>query len=90
MKAFVKDPAAVLDYSLDWGPWLSADTISNSSWVVESGISIESGSEVFDTTTTGLFISGGVHGENYLVTNQIITTGGKTDERSFQIKVRNR
>lgn len=90
MKGFVKDPQAILDYSLDWGPWLDGDTISTSNWVVESPLVIESGTESFDSTTTVLFISGGTAGQTYLVTNTITTAGGRTDERSFELRIRNR
>jgi hypothetical protein len=58
--------------------------------VVEAPLVIKSGSEVFDTTTTGLFISGGVVGQKYSVTNQITTAAGRVDERSFELRIRNR
>ena len=88
MKGFVKDPDGVLDYSFDWGPWLDADTISTSVWIVESPLAPSN--ETNDTTTTRLFLSGGIHGQNYLITNRITTAGGLTDDRSFEIRVRNK
>lgn len=90
MKAFVKDPDATLDYSIDWGPWLQNDIIESSSWVVESGLSIVPASESFDDTVTTLFLTGGAINNKYLVTNRIVTQGSRTDERSFEIKVRDR
>ena len=88
MKGFVKDPNATLDYSFDWGPWLDTDTIDTSVWVVESPLVPTN--ETNDTTTTRVFLSGGTHGNKYLVTNRITTTGGLIDDRSFEIIVRNR
>ena len=32
LASFPKDPDAVLDYYLDWGPWLAGDTIVTSAW----------------------------------------------------------
>lgn len=90
MKGFVKDPNAILDYSFNWGPWLDGDTISTSTWILDSPLTIESASEVFDDTTTGLTISGGTLGEDYLVTNRITTAGGLTEDRSFELRCRNR
>jgi hypothetical protein len=90
MKGFVKDPGAILDYSIDWGPWLDGDTISTSSWIVESPLIVPSGSESFTSTVTTLFLSGGDAGSNYVVTNQVTTVGNRTDERSIEIRVRNR
>jgi hypothetical protein len=90
MKGFVKDPNAILDYSFNWAPWLDGDTITASTWILESPLIAVSASEVFDNTTTGLFISGGTHGNDYLVTNRITTTGGLTDDRSFELRVRNK
>ena len=88
MKGFVKDPSAILDYSLDWGPWLDGDTIITSVWILESPLTNDSDSNT--TTTTEIFISAGDLGSNYVVTNRITTAGGRTDERSFEIRVRNR
>ena len=88
MKGFVKDPQANLDYSLDWEPWLDGDTLTTSVWVLESPLA--GSNEAFDTTTTRIFISGGDAGNSYLAVNTITTAGGLTDERSFEIRVRNR
>lgn len=90
MKSFVKDPNATLDYSFDWGPWLSNDTISSSTWIAESGITIVPASESFDATTTTVFITGGADKENYILTNRITTNASRTDDRSIQIQVRHR
>ena len=90
MKGFVKDPDAILDYKFDWAPWLGTDTIATSSWTAESGITIVPASESFDDTTTTVFISGGAAGQNYRLTNRITTNASRTDERSIEIKIRQR
>ena len=88
MKGYVKDPNAILDYSWDCGPWLDSDTIATSVWIVESPLvpSLDTNTD----TTTEVFLAGGEHGSDYTITNRITTTGGRTDDRSFEIRVRNR
>jgi hypothetical protein len=86
MKGFVKDPEAVLDYSFNWALWLDGDTISTSAWAVDSPLTIDSDSET--STRTTVWISGGVLGGDYNLTNSIDTTAGRTDERTIRISVR--
>lgn len=89
MKGFVKDPDAVLDYTFDWGPWLNGDEIDSSNWTLESGITRVT-DDIPTTSTTRIFVSGGTAGQNYTLTNRVVTTGGRTDDRSFEIRVRQR
>lgn len=90
MKGFVKDPDATLDYGFDWSLWLGTDTIAISEWIVPSALTIVPGSETADDTKTKCFISGGVAGTNYTVTNKITTTGQRIEERSFELYVEQR
>lgn len=90
MKGFVKDPDATLDYSYDWSPWLNGDEINSSNWTAEAGITLVPASQSFTTTTTRVFVSGGTVGQNYTLTNTITTVGSRTDERSIEIRVRQR
>jgi hypothetical protein len=72
-----KDPDAVLDYQVDWSAWLGVDTISTSTWVVPTGITKNSDTKT--TTTATIWLRGGTAGTLYLVTNRIVTAGGRTD-----------
>lgn len=91
MKGFVKDPDATLDYTIDWARWMdTSDFISSSTWIAESGITIVPASESFTNTTTTVFISGGSPGQTYKITNRITTNGNRIDERSFELRVRER
>lgn len=87
--SFVKDPDAVLDYVFDWRDWL-ADTeiISTSSWTVETGLTKDSDSNTDSTAT--VWLSGGTDGECYKITNSITTNGGRTDNRTMLIEVKER
>jgi len=88
MKGFVKDPQAILDYTINWAPWLNGDTISTSAWTVDSPATSVSESKTTGTTT--IFVSGGVAGSNYVLINSIVTAGGREDERSIELRVRDR
>lgn len=87
----IKDPAAVLDYTLDWDAedWLGADTITGTPvWTVPSGLTKDSQSNT--TTTATAWLSGGTADQDYDVACKITTTAGRTDERTIRIQVRNR
>jgi len=85
-----KDPDSVLDYTFDWEAWLAliSDTIASEEVVVETGITCDSSTISVDTVI--VWISGGTAGETYRVTCRIVTTGGRTDDRSIFIKVKER
>ncbi len=85
----IKDPNAVLDYSMIWTTWLaSGETIVTSTWVVPAGLAMDSESN--DTVSTTIWLSGGTREKDYVVTNRITTSAGRTDDRSLTIQCRNR
>lgn len=88
--AFTKDPDAVLDYEVTWAVWLTAvdDTIDTSLWIVPDGIDKDSDDHT-DTTAT-VWLSGGTAGTDYDCVNRVTTEGGRTDDRTITIKVRDR
>lgn len=81
-----KDPEAIKDYSLDWTDWLGTDTIVTSTWTVPDGMSKSASGNT--TQVTSVWLSGGVLGRSYTISNRITTAGGRTDSRSIEIKVR--
>jgi hypothetical protein len=84
--AFLKDPADVLDYQINWSAWLGSDTISTSTWAVPAGITRDS--DTHSATEATIWLSGGTAGVTYQCSNRITTAGGRTAERSLQITVR--
>jgi len=84
-QSFTKDPNAVLDYQIDWSTWLGTDTISSATWTVATGLTKTTDSKT--TTTTTVWLSGGTVGTTYSVACRIVTAGGRTDDRTVQIKV---
>ena len=97
---FEKDPDASLIYTFDWannGPndasldddgWLQSAVISNSTFVLHADLT--NVTDTNDDTTASIKISGGRNGKNYTVTNRITTDGGEIEDRSIEIKVRER
>mgnify|MGYP001572496141 CR=1 FL=1 len=91
LKPFKKDPSAVRDYTVDWDTddWLGAATITGTPvWTVPTGITKDSQSNT--TTTATAWLSGGTNGTDYDVACKITTAGGRTDERTIRLQVRNR
>jgi len=86
MESFIKDPDAVLDYERDWTSWLNGDTIASSQFIVPDGITVDSNTNT--DTHTIVWLSGGTVGTKYRVTNRITTVGGRTDDRSFLINIK--
>ena len=83
---FTKDPNAVLDYSFDWAAeWLTVgETISSHVMTVGTGLTKDSDSESSGIVT--VWLSGGTAGVNYPVACKIVTSAGRTDERTILIE----
>lgn len=94
MSYLLKDPSAVLDYSIDWGAqYLPAgEILAASEWSVTpdetGGVSIAASD--FDASRTTVKAAGGVAGRLYRLVNRITTASGKVDERSFVVRVEDR
>lgn len=85
---FAKDPNAVLDYSIDWTRWLAGDQIAASEWIVPFGLTKMADSKT--ATSATVWLSGGTVSQSYTVTNRITTAAGRTEDRSFTIRVEER
>lgn len=96
----VKSPDAVLDYKIDWAAlangsgssdWLqSGETISSYTATADSGMTINSDSKSDSDTSIVLWLSGGVVSRSYPVVCQIVTSAGRTDERTLLARCRER
>jgi hypothetical protein len=85
VRRWTQDPAAILDYTLDWTDWLGGDTITAASFSAPGLTIVASGATAFAAT---VFLAGGADGSDYPVTCQIMTAGLRTDERTFLLQVR--
>jgi hypothetical protein len=80
-----KDPDEILDYTVDWSERLETDeTISTSSWIVDSGLTVDSDSK--SSTAATVWLSGGTSGQFYAVINRITTSVNRTYEQAFHLR----
>lgn len=87
MTPFIQDPSAVLDYPFDWSARLGSDPIQTSQFVADSGFTIESDT-IIDASNTIVWVSGGTRNKRYAVTNHITTVGGRDDEWTIYVLVK--
>ena len=87
MASYKKDPNAILDYTFDWTEYLApiTDTIASVQFATSAGLTKTSQSNT--TTTATAFVSGGVVGATEKLTCRIVTAGGRTDERTIDLKI---
>lgn len=87
------DPNAVLDYSEDWTAWLAAagaDTIQSATMILETTLASGPVAVAWDANTVTGWVTGGTPGKTHRVTFRITTVGGRTDDRSVFLKVKER
>jgi hypothetical protein len=88
-----KDPDSVKDYSVDWTDWLkqSDDSIASSQYFVDDDTLVIEDGDGHNDARTVVWLSGGVAGKKYRVTNRITTNStpiARVEDRSFVIPVR--
>ncbi len=91
MQVYVKDPGAILDYSIDWGAGYlqSGETLGSSIWAIfPADMAQESAGDAAGVAS--ITVSGGIAGQIYQLTNRITTSQGRTDERSITVRVEQR
>jgi hypothetical protein len=93
MTLLLKDPGAVLDYSIDWGAeYLGDDQLAESAWSVTpaeaGGVTIEASE--FDASTATVKAGGGLPGRVYSLVNSVTLGSGRFDNRSIVLRVEKR
>lgn len=93
-----KDPDAVLDYLVDFASKTNnngkedylqiGEVILNHTAIASSSeITVDSSSLINLDTSVLLWISGGLLGKTYTITVRVVTSLGRTDDRSFQLQI---
>lgn len=82
-----KDPDEVLDYDIDWTDRLAGDTIVTSAWTSDS-VNITINSDIASAAATKVWLSAGVLGEQYVLTNRITTADGRTMDQSVKLRIK--
>ena len=83
-----QDVAARLDYSEDWTEFIVAgDFIVSSDWAADSPEVLLSDPSITGALTT-VWVSGGVAGKTYRISNTIVTDAGRRDVRYFVLSIK--
>ncbi len=92
MKTLAKDPDAVLDYTIDWTPFLTSvdDTIATSEFITDEDTSLTLSNEALNGNLHTVFIAGGAANTRHRVTSRITTAGGRTQDQSFFLVIAER
>lgn len=84
---YTRDPDSVLDYQWDWSAWLGVgESINSHTIIVPTGITKDSSTN--DSTTVTAWISGGTTGVAYDVVCRIVTSSGRTEDRTIRLLTR--
>lgn len=89
MSVFLKDPAATLDYRVDWTAIAGDAAIATSDWAVEPADSGGLGivAEAIGGRRCAVTLTGGRGGIVYRVTNAIMLDDGRRDARVLAVRV---
>ncbi len=91
MTIFVKDPAAVIDYAVDWSAgYLTGQVIAASAWIVAPAGSVAVVADRFEPGRAIATLSGGQAGSVYRITNRVTFSDGRIDDRTLVLRVEDR
>lgn len=88
-----KDPDAKLGYGVDWTDWLEgADAIALATWSISpsGALTFNPGKTALDGSKAVVFLEGGEVGATYTVTCHVVTNSGDEDDRSFDVRIKQR
>jgi hypothetical protein len=89
-----KDPDEVLLYSLSWADEMASlqENIMASTWFIASGTGLTIGPNpsTFTGTATKVWLSGGVLGTKYTITNRVNVSNGETLDQSVILRMASR
>jgi hypothetical protein len=85
-----KDANDVLDYSIDFGARIGADTISTATFSLATAAGLTLGDDDTTDTTATITISGGTEGSKGKVLCRITTADGQTMDATVSLPVRAR
>ena len=86
----IKDPEAVLDYTIDWSDAISGDVITTSNWTANNGLVVDSSSIASPATSTTVWVSSGTLHTYAELQNKITTAGGRTLVRTVAVQLQKR
>lgn len=86
----IKDPSAVLDFPISFAAWLAdiSDAYASHAVTTTGGLVCDSSTQAAGVIT--VWLSGGTAGDTGSFTVRIVTSGGRTDERTFYLTIKER
>jgi hypothetical protein len=89
---YIHDPNALLDYDVDWAPWLATgDSIASTTFtVVDVGIVLGTGGQApsFTVDHAKVWVTpSGTAGKEYRVMNSITTAQGRVEDQTITFLV---
>lgn len=93
MAIFLKDPAATIDYAVDWqAAYLVGQSITAAEWIVDpeepDGLVVTNTAQSDGRCVATL--AGGQRGRVYRLTNRVTFDNGRNDDRSLNVRVEDR
>lgn len=90
---FIKDPNAIMDFGVTWAAWLASmsDTLATSAWSILTAATIPAlviDTNTSNTTIATVWLSGGLLGTRYALLNRVTTAGGRTNDRTIYVLIR--
>lgn len=84
----VKDPDAVLDFTVDWTAMLAdGETLVSAQWLIEPEGGLLLVAEGGEGAVRSATVGGGKAGEVVRLTSRVVTGLGRSDDRSFHIRI---
>lgn len=82
---------AVLDYAMTW-TLDDGDTLDTATWAIDDppDASLEIDSQAVVAGVPTVWVSGGTEGQSYRLRCRIVTDEGRTDDRTYLIRVESR
>ena len=93
MTTFLHDPDALLDYVIDWTPWLATgETIVSATWELDPELVQPDGKPAStDGKKCTIWLTGGRYtSRGALVTVHVVTSQGREDDRTMRLNVTDR
>ena len=86
---YLQGSGDTVDYGIDWSDFLEGvspiDSIATSNWSAGGGIALANGAN--STTQATIEVSGGTAGRDYVLTNTVTTTGGRTKSQQIVVRI---
>lgn len=86
-RAPIKSPNSTLYHWHEWEDWLEGEAISDPPVVTSSDPELIVDQPAIDGTKVRYRVRGGVVGKSYLVTSQITSSGGRSEEFSLRYTI---